>query len=130
MSCKLTGTYEVYRKAGATTVVTLRVALGESTAGSGTGVLGNGVTVSSATVSQGLKPIGAADLTFGTPSVFSGTVYVDGVAYGSGEGCNITCTLAAAQAVGEYQFILIPTLSNSDTGPPLIGTIIVKAIPS
>ena len=132
MSCaRYLGTYHVAARSAGTVKFTANVALGESTAGEGTGILGNGVALSSVSVSQGTKPTGADSLTFGAPAAFTVTTYVDGVAYGANEGFSVLVTLAAAQAAGTYHMDVLPVLDNSDNDTiPGYCVIKVTAMPT
>jgi hypothetical protein len=99
------------------TVQSITVDWGENTAGSETGILDAGDTVSSCTVSVDSKPVGASDPTFGSVSVNAAAVYVNGRSCSAGEAVSVTMTLSASQAYGSYRLKLTASTTNGFTVP-------------
>lgn len=90
---------------------------GENTAGVETGVLKNGDTVSSCTVAVSTKPSGAADPTFGSVTVNSTALYVNGRSCSAGEATTVSITAASDQAYGLYRLKFTATTTNGYTVP-------------
>lgn len=91
------------------------VDLGENTAGQETGVLKNGDTVSSGTISVSDKPTGASDPTLSSVSVISTATWINGRQASSGEGVTFTITAGSAQTYGRYVLLLSVTTTNGET---------------
>lgn len=113
MSLEASQVYDVPRS----TVQSISIDWGENTAGTETGVLDAGDTVTSCAVAVDSKPSGAADPTFGSVTVNSGAVYVNGRSCSAGEATSVTMTLASDQAYGAYRLKFTATTTNGFTIP-------------
>jgi hypothetical protein len=90
---------------------------GENTAGSETGALKAGDTLSSVTASTTTKPSGAADPTLGSPSVNGTAVYVNGRSCSAGEAVSMLVTQASDQTYGRYVVTMTGTTTNGEIIP-------------
>lgn len=94
---------------------------GENTAGSETGVLKAGDTVSSCTVSVDTKPTGASDPTLGSVTVNASALYVNGRSCSAGEATTVSITTGASQTYGNYMLKFIATTANSYVLPRYVS---------
>mgnify|MGYP007059485210 CR=1 FL=1 len=90
---------------------------GENTAGSETGTLKAGDTVSSCVVAVESKPSGAADPTFGSVSANGSDLVVNDRTCSAGEATSVQVTMASDQAYGEYKLKFTATTANGYTIP-------------
>ena len=100
---------------GRSEVRSIDVDYGENTAGQETGALKAGDTLASATVTVAEKPSGATDPTLTSPTINSGTVYVNGRACSAGECATFKATLGAAQTLGRYVLLISGVTTNGET---------------
>ena len=94
---------------------------GENTAGSETGVLKAGDTVSSCTVSVQTKPQGASDPTLGSVTVNGSALSVNGRSCSAGEATTCTLTTGASQTEGLYVLKFTATTANSYVLPRFVN---------
>lgn len=90
---------------------------GVKTAGSETGVLKAGDTVSTCTVSVYRKPTGASDPTLGSVSANGSALYVNGRSCAAGEATTGNITTSSSQTAGVYWLLYTATTTNSKVLP-------------
>lgn len=93
---------------------------GVKTAGSETGVLKAGDTVSSCTVAVDSKPSGASDPTLGSVTAPASTGYVNGRNCAIGEWTQCSIVTGSSQTVGIYRLKFTATTTNGKVIPRFV----------
>lgn len=99
---------------------TISIDWGENTAGSETGVLKAGDTVTSCTVAVYTKPTGATDPTLGSVSANGSALYVNGRSCSAGEATTNNITTASDQTAGQYTLKFTATTTNGKVLPRFV----------
>lgn len=99
---------------------TLLTDWGENSQGQETGVLKNGDTVSSATVSVDSKPTGADDPTLGSVTAPASAEYVNDRSCSAGEWTRFNVTTSATQTAGQYRLKVTATTANGKVIPRFV----------
>ena len=97
---------------------------GLNTAGSETGMLKNGDTVSSCVVALDDSPTGSTTPTLGSVSVNSGAVYVNSRLCQIGEATTCLVTMLSNQAYGKYRLKFTATTTNGEIIPRFVVLIV------
>lgn len=93
---------------------------GENTAGSETGALKAGDTVSSCVIVLDSSPAGSTTPTIGSVTVNTSDTYINSRLCSAGEATSVLITMGATQATGQYRFKLTATTANAEVIPRYI----------
>lgn len=106
-------------------VNTISIDWGNKTAGSETGALKNGDTVTSCVVAaDGTEPAGMTAPTLGAVTVNSAAQYVNRRSCAAGEATNCNVTTSATQGIGSYQLKFTATTTNGKTIPRYVRIVV------
>lgn len=98
-------------------IFTYEIDFGENTDGEETGILNDGDTASSVSVSIVGKPSGASDPTLGSVTIGSTTRWIEGRQASANEWAKWTITTASDQDVGAYDMEIEVTTANGNKIP-------------